>query len=50
MSPFLHDISDSHPPLNHFITNLCAIIGGVFTVSKIIDMLMYKATKDHKKR
>ena len=34
----------------HFLTNVCAIVGGVFTVSGIIDGLFYSAHKLIKKK
>ncbi|UPR01859.1 endoplasmic reticulum vesicle transporter [Chloropicon primus] len=29
----------------HFVTNVCAIVGGVFTISGLVDALFYQATK-----
>lgn len=29
----------------HFVTNVCAIVGGVFTVSGIIDAFIYQSEK-----
>lgn len=28
-------------PLGHFLVNLCAIIGGIYTVASIIDGILY---------
>lgn len=33
----------------HFLTTLCAIIGGVFTVAGILDSIFYTAAKITKK-
>ena len=35
-------------PFSHFLTDLCAIVGGVFTVAGIIDTLLYNAEKNFK--
>jgi hypothetical protein len=34
----------------HFLTGVCAIIGGVFTVAGIIDALVYHSLKSLKKK
>ena len=34
----------------HFVTNVCAIVGGVFTVSGIIDGLVFHTSKLIKKK
>lgn len=31
-SPFLVTVSDERQPFMHYLTNVCAIIGGAFTV------------------
>ena len=39
-----------HVPFIEFLTSSCAIVGGVFTVSSIIDALIYHGTKAVKKK
>jgi len=36
-------------PLSHFLISLCAIIGGVFTVSGLIDTVLYRGFKNMKR-
>jgi len=43
--PFLVQKRKKWIPFAHFITSVCAIIGGIFTVSSIIDQLIYKGGK-----
>jgi hypothetical protein len=31
-SPFMVEVEESSMPFSHFLTSVCAIIGGVFTV------------------
>ncbi|KAK2943431.1 putative Endoplasmic reticulum vesicle transporter [Blattamonas nauphoetae] len=51
LSPISITISESPPSLSsffHFITSLCAIIGGVLTVAGIIDGLIWRVDKRYK--
>jgi hypothetical protein len=32
-------------PFAHFMTDVCAIVGGIFTVAGIIDSIIYTAEK-----
>eukprot|EP00993_Chasmostoma_nieuportense_P001084 NODE_1996_length_1312_cov_30.202532_g1899_i0.p1 GENE.NODE_1996_length_1312_cov_30.202532_g1899_i0~~NODE_1996_length_1312_cov_30.202532_g1899_i0.p1 ORF type:complete len:391 (+),score=125.30 NODE_1996_length_1312_cov_30.202532_g1899_i0:82-1254(+) len=43
LSPIMVEIreSRSHRSMLHFLTNLCAIIGGVFTVAGILDRILH---------
>ncbi|XLS57541.1 hypothetical protein HN51_007296 [Arachis hypogaea] len=41
ISPIKVIFKESHTPLLHFLTNICAIIGGVFTVAGILDSSIY---------
>ncbi|CAD6890185.1 unnamed protein product [Tilletia controversa] len=34
---------ENKPSLGHFLTNLCAIVGGILTVFGIVDSLLYKS-------
>ena len=38
-------VSEHRKPFLHFVTNLCAIIGGVFTVVGLIDAIFYNTGK-----
>ncbi|XP_022001473.1 protein disulfide-isomerase 5-3 isoform X3 [Helianthus annuus] len=48
-SPMQVLITENLKPFSHFITNLCAIIGGVFTVAGILDSILYNTCKLAKK-
>ncbi|KAJ9445435.1 putative endoplasmic reticulum-Golgi intermediate compartment protein 3 [Diplonema papillatum] len=47
LSPIKVDITESlqHRSLLHFITSLCAAVGGVFTVAGLVDSLLYHGHK-----
>jgi hypothetical protein len=32
-------------PFTHFLTDVCAVVGGVFTVAGLIDSLIYSAER-----
>ncbi|CAI5461138.1 unnamed protein product [Closterium sp. Yama58-4] len=49
LSPMQVLIVETRRPFFHFITNLCAIIGGVFTVAGIIDGMFHNALSMLKK-
>jgi hypothetical protein len=40
---------EDRPPLYHFLTTICAIVGGTFTVAGIIDSCIFSATEIFKK-
>lgn len=40
-SPFKVQVEAKQMPFAHFITSTCAIIGGVFTITGLVDSLMY---------
>jgi hypothetical protein len=42
LSPFMIEASRMRMPLLHFLTKLCAIIGGVFTVLGVVDSVAFK--------
>ncbi|KAI3755853.1 hypothetical protein L1987_55662 [Smallanthus sonchifolius] len=44
-SPMQVLITENSKQFSHFITNLCAIIGGVFTVAGILDSILYNTYK-----
>ncbi|KAK5810589.1 hypothetical protein PVK06_025905 [Gossypium arboreum] len=41
LSPMQVLITENPKSLSHFLTNVCAIIGGVFTVAGILDSILY---------
>ena len=41
---------EEHSSFLHFLTNVCAIIGGVFTVSGMVDATVYHGHKAIKKK
>jgi hypothetical protein len=44
-SPMRIIYSEHRPTLGSFMTSVCAIIGGIFSVAAIIDSLLYRASK-----
>ncbi|KAJ3682992.1 hypothetical protein LUZ60_013219 [Juncus effusus] len=49
-SPIKVDLTEQNTSLLHFLTNLCAIIGGIFTVAGILDSFWYHGRKAIKKK
>lgn len=45
MSPMMVKYSEQHKSLGHFLTGVCAIIGGIFTVAGLIDSVIYHSTR-----
>ena len=41
ISPIMVKFTEKRPSLAYFLTSLCAIVGGVFTVAGIIDSILY---------
>eukprot|EP00697_Spironema_sp_BW2_P000320 gnl/Spiro4/10412_TR5565_c0_g1_i1.p1 gnl/Spiro4/10412_TR5565_c0_g1~~gnl/Spiro4/10412_TR5565_c0_g1_i1.p1 ORF type:complete len:420 (+),score=94.86 gnl/Spiro4/10412_TR5565_c0_g1_i1:30-1262(+) len=50
LSPIKVLISRRRKSLGHFLTNVCAIVGGVFTIAGILDSLIYNASKSSHRR
>jgi len=50
LSPITVDFEISSKSLIHFLTNLCAIIGGIFTVASLIDSFIYKGLNTLQKK
>ena len=50
LSPLAVRFRERRPPFLSFITNLCAILGGVFTVSGLIDATLFHTHKLLKKK
>ncbi|KAJ5070557.1 endoplasmic reticulum-golgi intermediate compartment protein [Anaeramoeba ignava] len=49
-SPIVVHLQEQNKSFFHFLTQLCAIIGGVFTVSSLIDSAIYRWSLFKKKR
>lgn len=45
LSPLMVKYTESERSLGHFLTNVCAIIGGVYTVAGLIDTFLYHSIK-----
>lgn len=41
LSPILVQLSETRRSFTHFLTGICAIIGGVFTVAGMVDGAIY---------
>lgn len=41
LSPIIVEYQESANSFLHFLTNLCAIIGGIFTIFSLIDLFFY---------
>lgn len=50
LSPIKVNFNQSKTSFLHFLTNVCAIVGGVFTVSGIIDAFVYHGHRAIKKK
>nr|CAB3243438.1 endoplasmic reticulum-Golgi intermediate compartment protein 1 [Phallusia mammillata] len=49
LTPITVKYTERRQPFYHFITMVCAIIGGTFTVAGIIDSMIFSATEMYKK-
>nr|XP_023022430.1 endoplasmic reticulum-Golgi intermediate compartment protein 3 isoform X2 [Leptinotarsa decemlineata] len=45
LSPLMVKFSEKERSFGHFVTNLCAIIGGVYTVAGLLDSCLYHSIK-----
>lgn len=43
LSPFMVKIENDQMPLTHFLTKICAIIGGVVSIAGFVDSFMYNS-------
>ncbi|KAK4740861.1 hypothetical protein SAY87_024449 [Trapa incisa] len=50
LSPIKVTFAEEHISFLHFLTNVCAIVGGVFTVSGILDSFIYHGQRAIKKK
>lgn len=41
LSPFMVQVTETTVPFTHFLTSVCAIVGGVFTIAGIVDSALY---------
>ena len=44
ISPIMVTFREERPAFSYFLTSLCAIVGGVFTVAGIVDSCIYSAS------
>lgn len=49
LNPIAVKYHETRPPLYHFLTTVCAIVGGTFTVAGIIDSLIFSSMEIFKK-
>lgn len=50
LSPMMVQLTESRRSLAHFLTGVCAIIGGVFTVAGMVDSMLYHSQRALKKK
>ncbi|XP_061894066.1 endoplasmic reticulum-Golgi intermediate compartment protein 3 isoform X1 [Entelurus aequoreus] len=50
LSPMMVKFTEKHRSFTHFLTGVCAIIGGVFTVAGLIDALIYHSARAIQKK
>jgi len=50
LSPIMVKFTEERKSFTHFLTGVCAIIGGVFTVAGIIDAMVYHSLRTLKKK
>ncbi|GAA0140838.1 hypothetical protein LIER_02115 [Lithospermum erythrorhizon] len=50
LSPIKVTFKEEHVSFLHFLTNVCAIVGGIFTVAGIVDSFVYHGHKALKKK
>ncbi|KAI8915957.1 endoplasmic reticulum vesicle transporter-domain-containing protein [Gorgonomyces haynaldii] len=50
ISPMLITYKQERKPFSHFLTDLCAIIGGVYTVAGMVDQVLFTASRRLQKK
>ncbi|XP_031132206.1 endoplasmic reticulum-Golgi intermediate compartment protein 3-like [Ipomoea triloba] len=50
LSPIKVTFTEEHVPFLHFLTSVCAIIGGIFTIAGLVDSFVYHGQKALKKK
>ncbi len=50
LSPIMVKFSETRKSFAHFLTSLCAIVGGVFTVAGMVDSVLYQSMRSLQKK
>merc|ERR1711998_297774 len=50
LSPIMCTFTETRPSFATFLTSVCAIVGGVFTVAGIVDKMVYRGTEAMQKK
>lgn len=50
LSPLMVKFTEKSNSLGHLATNICAIIGGIFTVAGLIDSILYTSIRAIKRK
>ncbi|KAK3031492.1 hypothetical protein RJ639_036006 [Escallonia herrerae] len=50
LSPIKVTFTEEHVSFLHFVTNICAIVGGIFTVAGLVDAFIYHGQRALKKK
>ena len=50
LSPMMVKLTEYRHSVTHFLTGVCAIVGGVFTVAGMLDGMLYHSTRAIKKK
>lgn len=50
ISPLMVEVSEHRRSFTHFLTGVCAIVGGVFTVAGILDSFLYNSYRAFQKK
>eukprot|EP00071_Canis_lupus_P056912 XP_851879.3 endoplasmic reticulum-Golgi intermediate compartment protein 3 isoform X1 [Canis lupus familiaris] len=50
LSPMMVKLTEKHRSFTHFLTSVCAIVGGMFTVAGLIDSLIYHSARAIQKK
>ena len=50
LSPLMVKYTQTVKPIGHFLTNACAIMGGIFSVASILDAFVYHSVRAIQKK
>lgn len=50
LSPLMVKISERSNSFGHFLTNVCAIIGGIYVVASLIDSILFSSIRVIKRK
>ena len=50
LSPMMVQMTEHRRSLAHFLTGVCAIVGGIFTVAGMVDGILYQSSRAIKKK